>query len=56
MEGVTQDSLIATDAITQRVDLTPANMLKKEIIATRRALNVDSQTTSAQETMLAIME
>ena len=56
MEGVTQDSPIATDAITQRVDLTPENMLEKESIAARHALNVDSQTTSAQETMLAIME
>ena len=56
MEGVTQDPPIATDETTQRDDITPANMLGKETIAARRALNFDSPTTSAQETMQAIIE
>ena len=56
MEGVTEDPPIATDEITQGDDLTPANMLGKETIAARRVLNFDSPTTSAQETMQAIIE
>ena len=56
MAGGTEDPLIATDETAQGDDLTPANMLEKETIATRRALNFDSPTTSVQETMQAIME
>ena len=56
MAGVTEDPPIATDETAQGDDLTPANMLGKETIAARRALNFDSPTTSAQETMRAIME
>ena len=56
MADVTEDPPIATDETTQRDDLTPANMLEKETIVARRALNFDSPTTSAQETMQALME
>ena len=56
MAGVTEDPPIATNETAQRDDLTEANMLGKETIAARRALNFDSPTISAQETMQAIME
>ena len=56
MAGVTEDPPVAIDETAQGDDLTPANMLGKETIAARRALNFDSPTTSAQETMQAIME
>ncbi|GMP73881.1 hypothetical protein CsSME_00031480 [Camellia sinensis var. sinensis] len=56
MAGVTEDPPIATDETAQGDDLTPANMLGKETITARRALNFDSPTTSAQEIMQAIME
>lgn len=56
MEGVTKDPPVAIDETAQGNDLTPANMLGKETIAARRALNFDSPTTSAQEKRQAIME
>ena len=56
MVGVTEDPLVAIVETAQGDDLTPANMLGKETIAARRALNFDSPTTSAQETMQAIIK
>ncbi|KAF5933101.1 hypothetical protein HYC85_029272 [Camellia sinensis] len=56
MVGVTEDPPVAIDETTHGDDLTLANMLGKETIAARRALNFDSPTTSAQETMQAVME
>ncbi|KAF5934633.1 hypothetical protein HYC85_030804 [Camellia sinensis] len=56
MAGVTEDPPVAIDETGQGDDLTPANMLRKETIAARRALNFDSPMTSAQETMQAIIE
>ena len=56
MAGVTEDPPIATDETAQGDVLTPTNMRGKETIAARRALNFDSPTTSAQETMQAIMD
>ncbi|KAF5933291.1 hypothetical protein HYC85_029462 [Camellia sinensis] len=56
MAGVTEDPPAAIDETAQGDDPTPANMLGKETIAARRALNFDSPTTSGQETMQAIIE
>ena len=56
MAGVTEDPPVDFDKTAQGDDLTPANMLGKETIAARRALNFDSPTTSAQETMQVIIE
>ncbi|KAF5932544.1 hypothetical protein HYC85_028715 [Camellia sinensis] len=56
MEGVTENPLVAIDETAQGDDLTPANMLRKETIAARHGLNFDLPTTSANETMQAIIE
>ena len=56
MAGVTEDPPAAIDETAQGDDLTPGNMLRKKTITARHALNFDSPTTSAQETMQAIIE
>ncbi|GMP91334.1 hypothetical protein CsSME_00042079 [Camellia sinensis var. sinensis] len=56
MTGVTENPSIVTDETTQRDDLTPTNMLGRETITSRHALNFASPSTSEHETMQAIME
>ena len=56
MAGVTEDPSVVADDLMPQDDTTPRNMLGPENIAAQRALNFDSPSTSAHETMQAIMD